>query len=62
MKKLVINLSDSDYEKFRFEAIYSKKSIEEVIRNRIMSKPFDKEVEEAFDQFIENEMQKIIGG
>ena len=62
MKKLIINLSDSDYEKFRFEAIHEKKSIESIIRERIMSKPFCNEVEEAFDEFMEKEMQNIIGG
>lgn len=62
MKKLVINLSDSDYEKFRFEAIREKKSIEMIIRERIMLKPFHEEVDQAFDDFMEKEMEKIIGG
>ena len=54
MKKIVLNISDSDYEMFRFEAIHHKKSVQDVIRSRLLSPPFDQEVITAFEKW-ENE-------
>lgn len=59
MKKLVLNLSDSTYEKLRFEAIREEKSIQQIIAERIMYKDFHGEVEEAFDNWINEEIEKI---
>lgn len=62
MKKIVLNISDVLYEKLRFEAIHEKKSVVECIQTRIFHKPFDPEVEEAFDQWMEKEIDNITGG
>lgn len=62
MKKIVLNISDATYEKLRFEAIMEKKSVQEVIQDRVFHKPFHKEVEEAFDNLMNEEVNKIIGG
>ena len=60
MKKIVLNISDSTYEKLRFEAILEKKSVQQVIQDRVFYKPFDPEVEEAFEEWMEREVNKII--
>lgn len=60
MKKIVLNISDSTYEKLRFESILEKKSIQQLIAERMFHKPFDKEVEEAFEIFMTDEIEKII--
>lgn len=62
MKKIVLNISDSTYEKLRFEAMLEKKSIQEIICERILEKPFDPKVEEAFDLWLETELNKITEG
>jgi hypothetical protein len=62
MKKIVLNISDSTYEKLRFEAIREKKNIPQLIAERIFHKPFDPEVEEAFENWMELELNKIIEG
>lgn len=62
MKKIVLNISDTTYEKLRFEAIEQKKSIPDLIAERLFHKPFSKEVEEAFEKWMETEFDKIIGG
>lgn len=62
MKKIVLNISDSTYEKLRFEALLEKKSVMEVIADRVFYKPFDPEVEEAFENWMESEVNKIIEG
>lgn len=61
MKKFVLNISDFTYEKLRFESILQKKSIQEVIQDRVFDRPFDKEVIEAFEDWMENEYNKIVG-
>lgn len=60
MKKIVLNISEATYEKLRFEAIREKKSIAELVSERIFYKPFHPEVEEAFEIFMENEIEKIL--
>lgn len=61
MKKIVLNISDSTYEKLKFEAIREKKDIPDLISERIFHKPFSNEVEEAFNEFMDQEISKIIG-
>ena len=60
MKKIVINISEVTYEKFKFEAIQNKKSIPELIEERIFHKEFSKDVENAYQEWIENEYEKIL--
>jgi hypothetical protein len=60
MKKIVLNISDSTYEKIRFEAIQEKKGIPEVIHDRILYKPFHSQIEEAFSSWLDLEIEKII--
>lgn len=62
MKKIVLNISDTTYEKLRFEALLEKKSVQQIIQERVFHKPFDPEVEEAFEQWMESELNKIIEG
>lgn len=63
MKKIVLttcHISDSQYEKLCFEALHEKKSIQEVIRERIFYKPFHDEVERAYDSWIDRQLKKIM--
>lgn len=60
MKKIVLNISDTTYEKLRFEAIRDKKSIPEIIQERIFHRPFDKNVQEAFENLMQSEIYKIM--
>ena len=60
MKKIVLNISDVDYEKFRFEAIHERKDVREVIRSRLFHKPFDSEVEEAYDAWLQEQLIEIM--
>lgn len=60
MKKIVLNISDFDYERFRFEAIHEKKSVQDVLRDRVFSKPFHEEVEEAFDAWMSENLNEIM--
>lgn len=62
MKKIVLNISDSTYEKLRFEAILERKSIQQLIEERIFYKPFHPEVIDAFEKWMEKEVNKIIEG
>lgn len=62
MKKIVLNISDSTYEKLRFEAIREKKGIPELLAERVFHKPFHAEVEEAFEAWMTQEIDKIITG
>lgn len=59
MKKIVLNMSDMAYEKLRIEALFEKKDIPSIILNRIFHKPFEKEVEESFDNWFNQEFEKI---
>jgi hypothetical protein len=58
VKKVVLNISDYVYEKLRFEAIYKKKGVLEVLQDRIKA-PFHKDVEEAYDKWLNQEISKI---
>lgn len=59
MKKIVLNISDSTYEKLRFESINEEKSIQQLIEERVFHKPFHPDVIEAFDLWINEEINKI---
>ena len=59
MKKLVLNISDLTYEKFMLEAILEQKSIQEIISERIIYKPFSDEIEIAFENGMSQELNKI---
>lgn len=59
MKKIIVNISDSIYEKFRLEAMNEKKSIQQIVEERLKFKPFDKDVEEAFNKWMDQEFYKI---
>ena len=63
MKKITVtsfNISDIQFEKMRFEAIHEQKDIKQVIIDRLFYKPFHPEVEEAYENWIENNINKIM--
>ena len=60
MRKVVLNISDNTYEKFCLEAIHEQKSVIDIIKERILSKPFHPEVEGAFDAWMNQEFEKIM--
>lgn len=60
MKKVIVNISEATYEKLRFEAIFEKKSIQELISDRIVNSPWNDEVLKAFDEFMKTQIDKII--
>lgn len=60
MKKIVLNISDSTYEKLRFEAMLERKDIPQIIHERIFHKPFHPEVEKAYDEWVDDEIEQII--
>ena len=62
MKTVVLNISDSDLGKLRFEAIHEKKSVNQIIKERIWEKPFHPEVLEAFDAWMEEQLLDMMKG
>ena len=60
MKKVVLNISDVDYEKFKFEAMIEKKNVFELLKERLFLKPFSEETNNYFDQWLHIELNKII--
>jgi hypothetical protein len=62
MKKIVVNVPDTLFEKYRFEAIEEEKSVEQVLKAWINSKPFSETVEEAFQDFMEQSLRKLTEG
>jgi hypothetical protein len=56
---MIINISDSTFERLRFEAIEEDKSIQEIISERLFHKPFSADVEEAFEKLIDQEFQDV---
>ncbi len=62
MKKIILNISDATYEKLRFEAIAEQKSIPEVLHDRVFTKPFHEDIEEAFSQWMNEKIENIIKG
>ncbi len=59
MKKLILDISDYNYEQFRFEAMKEKKSILQIIRERILFKPFDDDVEKALNDLLNEKIKEI---
>lgn len=62
MKKLVLNLSDCNYEKFCLEALEQNKDISTIISERILYKPFSDETEKAFDSKMKKDLDKLLNG
>lgn len=62
MKKIVLNISDFTYEKLRFESIQEQKDISHLLAERIFHKPFSDEVEIAFENWMNEEFEKLTGG
>ena len=60
MKKIVLNISDIEYEKFRFEAIHERKSVPDVIKDRLFMKAFHEDVEEAYNSWLEEQLTQIM--
>ena len=60
MKKIVLNISDALYEKFRFEAISQRKSVPEVLTQSIYEKVFAPEVENAFSEWMEKNIVEMM--
>ena len=58
MKKVVLNIYDHIYEKLRFEAVYKKKSITDVLQDRIKA-PYHDDVENAYGNWLNQEICKI---
>jgi len=61
MKKIVVNICDATYEKLRLECINEKKSIQEIIQDRIYHKPFTDEIQLEYERWIEKEINLILG-
>lgn len=60
MKKIVINISDSTYEKLRLESIKEKKEISSILAERIVFKKFDEDIEESFSKFCDQSFTDLI--
>lgn len=60
MKKVVVNIPDTYIEKFKYEAIEQQKSVAEILKERIMYKPFSAAVEEAYSKWLEKRGIKIL--
>lgn len=60
MKKIVLNISEVEYEKFKFEAILERKSIQQLIRERIFFKPFCEEVDQAYDEWATEQLETLL--
>lgn len=60
MKQIIINISDSTLEKLRFEAIYERKNIEQILKERIFHKPFNHIVLEAYNRWVDQETHALI--
>ena len=53
MKKLILNISDVDYERFCLEALEKRCDLQTVIKDRIFYSPFSEHVERELDKMIE---------
>lgn len=60
MKKIIINISECAYDKLRFEAIEEKKSIEEILKERIFHKKFSENVEKAWNELMEEKLENFV--
>ena len=60
MKKVILHISEVLYERLRFEAMQEEKSIPQVIYERILHKKFSDDVEQAFQENLQNEFNKLL--
>ena len=60
MKKIILNINDCIYEKFRFEAIEQRKSVPEVIAQAITQKVFTPSIEEAYNEWLERNILQMM--
>ena len=60
MKRFVVRISEMDYERIRFEALLEKKSIRDILKERLFFKPFSESVHEAIGSLIEKKIHKIL--
>ncbi len=59
MKKIILNMSDITYLKLQYEALEEKKSINQIIGERILYKKFSEDVENAYEKNLEDELKKL---
>jgi hypothetical protein len=59
MRKIVLNISELEYEKFRLEAIREQKSIQEVLRDRVFYKTFHEDILQSYSDWISHELQEL---
>jgi hypothetical protein len=60
MKKIVLNISDTTYEKLRFEAMEQKKDVATICAERLLKEPFSSSVDTAYSSYVDSEIQKIL--
>lgn len=56
----MLNISDNSYLKLSFEAMEQKKSIKDIIKERIFLKDFSADVNEAFDNWMQNKLEDML--
>lgn len=60
MKKIALTINDIDYEKFALESLKQKKSIQEVIKDRIFERPFDQEILQEVEKWMDHNFQSLL--
>lgn len=60
MKKVVLTISEIDFEKFRFESIEQRKSIEQVLSDRLFYKSFSLDTLNAVDAWLEENIKELM--
>ncbi len=55
-----VNVSETLYEKIRFEALEQCKSVQDIIKERIFYKPFSDDVEAAYDALVNEKYEAFI--
>lgn len=60
MRKIVLNVSDIMFERFCFEALHEKKNVQQIINERILTKPFHPDVINSTENWVDEQFQKII--
>ena len=60
MKKIVVNICDCTYEKLAFEAMQERKIIQQIIEERLLTKPFSPLVNECYQKWLDNECKKLL--
>ena len=59
MKKLILNISDIDFERLCFEAIEKKCNLGTIIKERIFYQPFSESVENEIDRVINESINQV---